>query len=256
MSRKGNGGALSQGVTRHIGKRNSLCDTMKKEHGCTKCTHSATAVVDVLPRKSGWGCGFCVNVFYTWKARYSHVAAHFEASPGAYKKHWNPKTVMEGLLLQPKLVEVRNSLSAEARALEIDPRGNSSVTPRAPDELLQDLQYLDEQQDHQRLVREALVYLGLQSGNTTRGASPTPPSTIYFESNDGGNGYSLSTPDDFAEMLGNQTTFTCADNDSVVGRLCQERLLDNPNEDYGLGQYGYYTTTDDKFLYAPEFRLD
>jgi len=214
----------------------------EKEHGCKKCTHThdATAVADVVPRKSGWGCGFCVDVFYTWKERCSHVAAHFEAVPRTYKQHWNPKTVMEGLLLQPKLVEVRNSLLDEARALEIDPRGNSSVTPRSPDELLRDLQYLDKQQDHQRLVREALVYLGLHSGNTTRDAGPPPPSTIYFESNDGGSGYSLSTP----EMLGNQMTSTCADCSSV-GRLCQERLFDDPNEDYGLGQYGYYTTTDD-----------
>ncbi|CZR65362.1 uncharacterized protein PAC_15262 [Phialocephala subalpina] len=231
-----------------------------REPGCDKTygqKDSATAVADVLPRKSGWGCGFCVNVFHTWKARCSHVAAHFEAVPRAYKKHWNSKTVMEGLLLQPKLVEVRNSLLGEARALiEIAPRGNSSVTPRAPDELLRDLQYLDEQQDHQRLVREALVYLGLHSGNTTRGSSPPPPSTTYFESSDGGNGYSLSTSDDFAEILGNQMTFMGADNGLDVGGVCQEGLFDDPNEHYGLGPYGYYTTTDDRLLYAPDFRLD
>ncbi|KAH8663621.1 hypothetical protein BGZ60DRAFT_529879 [Tricladium varicosporioides] len=229
----------------------------KKEHGCIKCTHSSAAVADVLPRKSGWGCGFCVDVFHTWKARCSHVAAHFEAFPGAYRNYWNPKIVMEGLLLQPRLVEVRNSLVGEARALiEIAPRGNSSVTPRAPDKLLRDLQYLDEQQDNQDLVREALVYLGLYSYNTTQSSSPPPPSTIYFESSDEGNGYGLSTPDDFSEILGNQMTFMSADNGLDVGRLCQERLFDDPNEDYGLGQYGYYTTTDDRLLYAPDFRLD
>jgi hypothetical protein len=225
----------------------------EKEHGCTKCTHAATVVADILPRKSGWGCGFCVNGFSTWKARCTHVAAHFEAVPRAYKKDWDHRTVMKGLLLQPRLIEAHNSLSDDATAVMEGLGGKTSITPRAVDEILRDLQYSDEQQDCRHLVEEALVYLDLHSGNSTRGSSPPPPSTTYFDSNDGSYSNGLSASDNFTEF---SETLMSSDNGLDFSRFCQEELFDDPNQDPGLGQYGFWASIDDNLLYAPDPYLD
>lgn len=231
----------------------------------TKCTHGATAVADVLPTKTAWGCGFCVSVFDSWKARCAHVGKHFEAEPRAEKTDWDQRMVIEGLLLQPRLLEVRSSLlDEEKEMMRIDSGGEGPATPRVAEEILQHLQYLDEHHDHRSLVRDALVYLGLLSGHatlgfsppstsffdsaeggygyTTRSSSPPPPSTTYFESTDSGFEYSLSTPDDFLDF----SEFLNSDEKALdIGRLCQEKLFDDPNVDHGLGQYGYYTSIDD-----------
>ena len=156
---------------------------------------------------------------------------------------------MRGLLLQPSLVEIRKSLSDDATALmEIGLGGKSPITPRAADEILRDLQYSDEQQDCRRLVEEALVYLDLHSDNPTRDSSPPPPSTTYFDSNDGSYSNSLSTSDNFTEF---PEILMSSDNVLDFSRLCQEELFDDPNRGLGLGQYGFWASTDDNLLYAP-----
>ena len=179
-----------------------------------------------------------------------------EAVPRAYRKHWDHRTVMKGLLLQPRLVEIRDSVSDNVTAtMGIGRGGKSAITPRAADEILQDLQYLDEQRDFRKLVKDAIEYLDLHDGNSTRCSSPPPPSTTFFDSNDGSYSNNLSTSDSFTEFSELPVLFD--ENVVDVSRLCQEKLLDNPNQHVGLEHgYGFWASPDDNLLYAPYDCLD
>lgn len=55
-------------------------------------------------KKKAWSCGFCVRLFDTFGDRLRHIANHFEC--GQTLDEWDTTKVIEGLLLQPGMVNV------------------------------------------------------------------------------------------------------------------------------------------------------
>ena len=79
--------------------------TMKCHGAETKAR--AEAIADKwkeTTKKQAWSCGFCVRFLYTFGDRLKHIAAHFER--GQTLDEWDTTNVMEGLLLQPGIVNV------------------------------------------------------------------------------------------------------------------------------------------------------
>lgn len=54
--------------------------------------------------KQAWSCGFCVCLFHTFGDRLKHIAKHFEQ--GQTLDEWDITRVIEGLLTQPRMVNV------------------------------------------------------------------------------------------------------------------------------------------------------
>ena len=55
-------------------------------------------------KKQAWSCGFCVRSLHTFGDRLKHIATHFEL--GQTLDQWDTTNVVEGLLLQPRMVNV------------------------------------------------------------------------------------------------------------------------------------------------------
>ena len=55
-------------------------------------------------KKQAWSCGFCVRLLHTFGDRLKHIAAHFER--GQTLDEWDTTNIIEGLLLQPGMVNV------------------------------------------------------------------------------------------------------------------------------------------------------
>ena len=55
-------------------------------------------------KKQAWSCGFCVDIFYTFGDRLKHIAKHFAG--GQTLDEWCTTNVIEGLLLQPGIMDV------------------------------------------------------------------------------------------------------------------------------------------------------
>jgi hypothetical protein len=147
---------------------------------------------------------------------------------------------MKGLLLQPKLAEIQDSLVGEANhsmEFEADPIGG--ITPRPHQEVLRDLQHLNERQDCQGLVREALVYLGLHSGNTDRiNSSMSEPSITYLDSTEGS---SIPSSYDRFETPIEPMALTSS-YDWRFSTFYQQENLDDANQFNGEGTYSFYGT--------------
>ena len=79
--------------------------TMKCHRVQTKARAEATADNwKDTTKKQAWSCGFCVCLLYTFGDRLKHIAAHFER--GQTLDEWDTTNVMEGLFLQPGMVNV------------------------------------------------------------------------------------------------------------------------------------------------------
>ena len=79
--------------------------TMKCHRIQTKARAEATADKwKETTKKQAWSCGFCVRLFYTFGDRLKHIAAHFER--GQTLDEWDTTNVIEGLFLQPGMVNV------------------------------------------------------------------------------------------------------------------------------------------------------
>ena len=87
-------------------RRADLVRHAMKCHGVqTKAT--AEAVADKwkeTTKKQAWSCGFCVCLLSTFGDRLKHIAAHFER--GQTLDKWDTRNVIEGLFLQPGMVNV------------------------------------------------------------------------------------------------------------------------------------------------------
>ena len=55
-------------------------------------------------KKQAWSCGFCIHLTNTFGDRLKHIATHFER--GQTLDEWDTTKVIEGLLLQPGMVNV------------------------------------------------------------------------------------------------------------------------------------------------------
>ena len=53
-------------------------------------------------KKQAWSCGFCIHLVHTFGERLKHIATHFEQ--GRRLDEWDTTNVIEGLLLQPGMV--------------------------------------------------------------------------------------------------------------------------------------------------------
>ena len=76
-------------------------------HGCKDCPH-VDACRTILPKKRAWGCGFCGRYLKSWSDRTDHIANHYET--GKQRSEWNHTSVMIGLLSQPLLHDIWDSL--------------------------------------------------------------------------------------------------------------------------------------------------
>ena len=76
-------------------------------HGCKDCPH-VDACRTILPKKRAWGCGFCGRYLKSWSDRIDHIANHYET--GKQRSEWNHTNVMIGLLSQPLLHDIWDSL--------------------------------------------------------------------------------------------------------------------------------------------------
>ena len=76
-------------------------------HGCKDCPH-VDACRTILPKKRAWGCGFCGRYLKSWSDRTDHIANHYET--GKQRSEWNHTNVMIGLLSQPLLHDIWDSL--------------------------------------------------------------------------------------------------------------------------------------------------
>ena len=87
-------------------RRADLVRHAMKCHGVqTKAT--AEAIADKwkeTTKKQAWSCGFCVCLLYTFGDRLKHFSAHFER--GQTLDEWDTTNVIEGLFLQPGMVNV------------------------------------------------------------------------------------------------------------------------------------------------------
>ena len=68
-------------------------------------------------KKQAWSCGFCIHLTHTFADRLKHIATHFER--GQTLDEWDTTKVIEGLLLQPGMVNVwKKQLAASSLGCE------------------------------------------------------------------------------------------------------------------------------------------
>ena len=68
--------------------------------------------------KQVWSCGFCINVFTTFKDRLSHIVTqHFES--GQTMEEWDVTKVIQGLLQQSGMIEAWKDRLASLPAWEV-----------------------------------------------------------------------------------------------------------------------------------------
>ena len=86
-------------------KRRADLVRQRKERPGLHTTARAEAIADKwkeTTKKQAWSCGFCVCLLHTFRDRLKHIATHFER--GQTLDEWEPTNVIEGLLLQPGMV--------------------------------------------------------------------------------------------------------------------------------------------------------
>lgn len=87
-------------------RRADLVKHLKRRHNVQEKAQGE-AVADKwkeTTKKQSWSCGFCVRLFDTFGDRLRHIANHFEC--GQTLDEWGTTKVIEGLLLQPGMVNV------------------------------------------------------------------------------------------------------------------------------------------------------
>lgn len=67
-------------------------------------------------KEQAWSCGFCGQLFHIFGDRLKHIEAHFER--GQTLDEWDTTKVMEGLLLQPRMVDAWKTQLAFSLCLE------------------------------------------------------------------------------------------------------------------------------------------
>ena len=83
-------------LVRHLKKCHNVQEKAQGEAVADKCKKTT--------KKQAWSCGFCVHLFHTFGDRLKHIAKHFE--DGQTLDQWNTTNVIEGLLLQPAILNV------------------------------------------------------------------------------------------------------------------------------------------------------
>lgn len=277
------------GCGRTFSAKNKFVSHHKNDHGCHKCGCGDSAKVEVLPRKIAWGCGFCSRLLLTWDGRCDHIASHFEGSPEypkMTKQDWDHSKVIEGLLSQPKIDEAWRCFLRKMDGASAEAGREFNWDPKSTRELVQRLEYRENQHDLFNIVESAYVL-----GSACRGYYPVPSSillpeipsgfitptsrsTVNESSLDSSYCHSAlpstsathidyleqkSIDCDNARLPGTRSEESPANvsSQAVIETQVIQNFLQNPTDsqddpDYypGYGQYGPWASPDDQVLYA------